>query len=139
MLSTKVPPIVVDPEQIRRVIVNLVDNAIEAVAEAETRQVRVSTRYDAARDLAVVEVSDTGHGLDPEARDSLFLPYFSTRAKGTGLGLAIVSHIVADHGGRVWAEPNTPAGARFVVELPVTPRGVEPRDAPELLRTRADS
>ncbi len=111
-------PLVVDPEQIRRVIVNLVDNALEAVATSPTRSIRIATRSDAARDIARLEVEDTGHGIDDALHGSLFLPYFSTSKRGTGLGLAIVHHIVGDHRGRVWAEPNEPSGARFVVELP---------------------
>ncbi len=66
-------------------------------------------------------VTDTGPGIDPEDRERLFAPYFSTRKNGTGLGLAIASRIVADHGGYIDAEPNNPHGARFVVELPVCP------------------
>jgi PAS domain S-box-containing protein len=118
-LAPDLPLLQLDPEQIRRLIVNLVDNAVEAVGASPERRVRVVTTHDPLRDTVTLVVEDSGHGIDPAARDRLFLPYFSTRTRGTGLGLAIVSHIVADHKGRVWAESNEPAGARFVVELPV--------------------
>jgi PAS domain S-box-containing protein len=122
-LAPDVPTLQLDPEQIRRVFVNLVDNAVEAVSASAERRVRVVTRHDASRDTVTLAVEDTGHGIDATARDRLFLPYFSTRTRGTGLGLAIVSHIVADHKGRVWAESKEPAGARFVVEFPVHAEG----------------
>jgi signal transduction histidine kinase len=64
-------------------------------------------------------VADTGHGLNDEMRERLFLPYFSTKQRGTGLGLAIASKIIQEHSGAIRAEQNTPAGARFIVELPL--------------------
>jgi PAS domain S-box-containing protein len=138
-LAPALPPLVVDPEQLRRVIVNLVDNALEAVSGADAREVRIRTRADASGEVVHLEVEDTGHGIDPADRDRLFLPHFSTRKRGTGLGLAIVRHIVADHRGRVWAEPNAPAGARFVVELPVAAAPGEPAAEPDYEKIRADS
>ena len=114
-----VPVLALDREQIQRVIVNLVDNALEAVAESPERQVTVSTEFDERSDVVRLSVADTGHGIPAALRDRLFLPYFSTSPNGSGLGLSIVSHIVGDHHGRVWCEPNTPGGARFVVELPI--------------------
>jgi two-component system nitrogen regulation sensor histidine kinase NtrY len=66
-----------------------------------------------------VTVADTGHGVSAEDMEKLFLPYFSTKERGTGLGLAIVSRIVAEHDGAIRVEENRPAGARFVIELPV--------------------
>jgi two-component system, NtrC family, nitrogen regulation sensor histidine kinase NtrY len=118
-LEEKLPPLQLDSEQIKRVVVNLVDNALEALDGASERTVTVHTRYDEPREAVVLEIADTGHGIDPAVRDRLFLPHFSTRARGTGLGLAIVSHIVSDHKGTIRAESNPPQGARFVVELPV--------------------
>ncbi len=111
------PMLTLDREQIQRVIVNFVDNALEAVAESAERRVTIATEFDALTDLVRLSVSDTGHGVPATLRDRLFLPYFSTSPRGSGLGLSIVSHIVGDHHGRVWCEPNVPAGARFVVEL----------------------
>ena len=107
---------------LRRVVVNLVDNALEAVASADERRVTVQTRYDARAEVARLVVEDTGHGIDPADRDKLFLPHFSTRARGTGLGLAIVRHIVSDHRGRIWSEPNamTRSGVLWVT-IPTPP------------------
>lgn len=118
-LAPGLPELSLDAEQVRRVIVNLVDNAIEALDGCPVRQLTVRTRFDDRRDVVQVSVEDSGHGVEAADRDSLFLPYFSTRRRGTGLGLAIVSHIVSDHRGRVWVESNEPSGSRFVVEFPV--------------------
>ena len=108
-----------DSEQIKRVFVNLTDNALEAIANSEERRVTIATRFDAPREMLVAEVEDTGEGIPPSDFRKLFQPYFSTRGRGTGLGLAIVQRIVAEHGGRIRAENNEPRGARFVIELPV--------------------
>jgi two-component system nitrogen regulation sensor histidine kinase NtrY len=113
------PPIPLDPEQIKRVLVNLVDNAIAAMGGHGT--VEVTARRDADHGSLRIEVADDGPGIPPEDRDRLFLPYFSTKKKGTGLGLAIVHRIVTDHHGRITVEDNHPRGVRFVVELPGGP------------------
>ena len=122
LLAHTLPPALLDAEQMRRVLVNLVDNALEALpadaADAE-RRVTVATGHDPARGLLLVEVADTGHGISRHDSQRLFQPYFSTRGRGTGLGLAIVQRIVAEHSGRIRAESNHPRGARFIVELPV--------------------
>jgi two-component system nitrogen regulation sensor histidine kinase NtrY len=104
-----------DPEQLRRVLINLLDNAIEAVDPPG--EVRVSAT---ARDGRVaLHVADTGRGIPPEAKEKLFLPYFSTKGRGTGLGLAIVHRIVADHRGTIRVEDRQPRGTVFTIELPV--------------------
>lgn len=128
-LATELPELLLDAEQVRRVIVNLVDNALEALDGLPERRIVVSTRHDDPRDVVQLVVADSGHGVSPSDRERLFLPYFSTRKRGTGLGLAIVRHVVADHRGRIWVEPNQPAGARFVVEFPV---GVDVSGSPSL-------
>ena len=120
-LARQVPATMLDPEQMRRVLVNLIDNALEAMSpEDAERRVTVATAYDAARGQLLLEVTDTGHGIARGDFPRLFQPYFSTRGRGTGLGLAIVQRIINDHGGRIRAEANRPRGAKFVVELPVT-------------------
>ena len=120
LLAHALPAALLDPEQMRRVLVNLIDNALEAVeAATDERRVTVATGHDPARSLLLVEVADTGHGVARRDLPRLFQPYFTTRGRGTGLGLAIVQRIVTDHGGRIRAEQNYPRGARFVVELPV--------------------
>jgi nitrogen fixation/metabolism regulation signal transduction histidine kinase len=120
-LEDQLPAAQLDVEQIKRVFVNLIDNALEALAtEAPERRVSVNAKYDAAREILIATVEDTGEGIPANDFKRLFQPYFSTRGRGTGLGLAIVARIVTEHGGRVFAEPNTPQGARFVVELPAS-------------------
>jgi two-component system, NtrC family, nitrogen regulation sensor histidine kinase NtrY len=118
-LAGGLPTLQLDAEQIKRVVVNLVDNALEATRSTPERAVTVATEFDELREVVRLTVSDTGGGVDPAQRDKLFLPYFSTTKRGTGLGLAIVSHIISDHGGTIRVEDREPRGARFVVELPV--------------------
>jgi two-component system nitrogen regulation sensor histidine kinase NtrY len=110
------PPVSVDPEQIRRVVVNLVDNAIEAMDRRG--QIVVETSYDPERRVATVVVADDGPGIPPAEREKLFLPTYSTKQRGSGLGLAIVRRIVAEHGGRIEVADNVPRGTRFAIELP---------------------
>ncbi|MEP6913089.1 MAG: ATP-binding protein, partial [bacterium] len=118
-LDPNLAPAMLDKEQLRRVFVNLIDNACNALAKVEgQRTINVSTRFDPARSLLIVEVSDNGHGIRPADFKRLFQPYFSTGSSGTGLGLAIVQRIIMEHGGRIRAEDNYPRGARFVIELP---------------------
>jgi nitrogen fixation/metabolism regulation signal transduction histidine kinase len=120
-LAEPLPAALLDTEQLKRVFVNLTDNALEALAAVpDERVVTITTRHDPSRDLLIATVEDTGEGIPIGDFKRLFQPYFSTRGRGTGLGLAIVARIVTEHGGRVYAEANTPHGARFVVELPVS-------------------
>ncbi len=111
-----VPPVRLDAEQMRRVVINLVDNAIEAM-ERKGR-ILVETQYDPGNGLARIVIADDGPGIPPEEREKLFLPYYSTKRRGSGLGLAIVRRIVAEHGGTIDVGDNTPRGTRFTVELP---------------------
>lgn len=121
-LARTLPPGLLDAEQMRRAIVNLIDNALEAMTDAGTgeRRITVATGHDPSRGMLLVEIGDTGHGIERADFPRLFQPYFSTRGRGTGLGLAIVQRIVNEHGGRIRAEPNRPRGAKFLVEIPVT-------------------
>jgi PAS domain S-box-containing protein len=119
MLDDQLPPAMLDTEQLKRVFVNLTDNALEALAAMpDERRLTIKTRHDGTRDLLVATVEDTGEGIPAGDFKRLFQPYFSTRGRGTGLGLAIVARIITEHGGRVYAEANVPHGARFVIELP---------------------
>lgn len=120
-LAPELPLVNIDPEQMKRVVVNLVDNAAEAMRDSLVKRLYVATRTtpDGAPDTVELVVADTGRGVSAEDKEKLFLPYFSTKERGTGLGLAIVSHIVGEHGGRIRVDDNRPAGARFYVELPV--------------------
>jgi two-component system, NtrC family, nitrogen regulation sensor histidine kinase NtrY len=112
------PPVNLDREQFQRVVVNLVDNAAEAMQEALVKTLYVGTHPGGAESVELV-IADSGTGVSSEDKEKLFLPYFSTKNRGTGLGLAIVSHIVAEHGGQIRVEDNKPTGARFTVEIPV--------------------
>jgi len=121
LLAEQLPPALLDTEQLKRVFVNLTDNALEALAAmSDDRGLTIRTRHDSARDLLIATVDDTGEGIPAGDFKRLFQPYFSTRGRGTGLGLAIVARIITEHGGRVYAEANVPHGARFVIELPVS-------------------
>jgi len=111
------PPVTVDPEQIRRVIINVVDNAIEAMDQRGT--IDIETQHDPGNSLARIIVADDGPGIPSAEREKLFLPYYSTKRRGSGLGLAIVRRIVAEHGGSIDVSDNTPRGTRFAIELPV--------------------
>ncbi|MDX6306452.1 MAG: two-component system, NtrC family, nitrogen regulation sensor histidine kinase NtrY [Blastocatellia bacterium] len=126
LLTDQLPPAMFDSEQLKRVFVNLTDNALEALAAMpDERRLTIRTRHDAARDLLIATVEDAGEGIPAGDFKRLFQPYFSTRGRGTGLGLAIVSRIITEHGGRVYAEANLPHGARFVIELPVSSQSLE--------------
>jgi two-component system, NtrC family, nitrogen regulation sensor histidine kinase NtrY len=115
-LAPDLPPLRLDPEQMKRALINLVDNAVEATGGRG--RVLVATEYDRAEGRARLVVADDGPGIAAAVRERLFVPHFSTKKRGSGLGLAIVSRIVQEHLGTIRAEDNTPRGARFVVELP---------------------
>jgi len=115
-LNDRLPTVMADYEQIKRVIVNLIDNAAEAMIDSPVRSLTVSTAHTSI-DTVELSIADTGPGVSAADKEKLFLPYFSTKGRGTGLGLAIVSHIITEHQGRVRVEENHPRGARFIVEL----------------------
>jgi two-component system nitrogen regulation sensor histidine kinase NtrY len=108
--------IVADREQLRRALINLVDNALAAMGGEGS--ITVSVRPGEGPGTVRLEVADTGPGIAPGDREKLFVPYFSTKARGTGLGLAIVQRVVSDHRGTIRVEDNQPRGARFVIDLP---------------------
>jgi two-component system nitrogen regulation sensor histidine kinase NtrY len=111
-----VPLVRIDTEQIRRVIINVVDNAIEAMDRQG--QIVIETQHDEPNHLVRVVIADNGPGIPPGEREKLFLPYYSTKRRGSGLGLAIVRRIIAEHGGTIDASDNEPHGTRFTIELP---------------------
>jgi two-component system nitrogen regulation sensor histidine kinase NtrY len=112
----EVPLVRLDPEQIRRVVINLVDNAIEAMERSG--DIAVESQLDSSNAIVRVIVSDNGPGIPPAEREKLFLPYYSTKRRGSGLGLAIVRRIIAEHGGSIEVGDNVPQGTRFTIELP---------------------
>lgn len=113
------PLILMDSTQMKRVLINLIDNAMEALSGQDERSLRIGCELARDGTMARLTVEDTGVGILPEDRERLFTPYFSTHKEGTGLGLSIASRIVSDHGGYIGAEPNSPRGTRFIIELPV--------------------
>ncbi|MBN2243704.1 MAG: HAMP domain-containing protein [Acidobacteria bacterium] len=115
-----IPRLQLDPVQMKRVFINLFDNALEAMAgNAGAKILEIRTCLDAEKNSACIEIGDTGQGFPEEYQGSLFLPYFSARKGGTGLGLAIVRQIVSDHRGKVRAEKNKPAGTKIIIDLPL--------------------
>ncbi len=125
-LAPAIPPVRLDVEQIRRVAINLIDNAVEALGgrdaalrpNGEPATILVETLHDQSNGLARITISDNGPGIPPADRDKLFMPYYSTKRRGSGLGLAIVRRIIAEHGGNIEVMDNVPSGSRFVIELP---------------------
>jgi len=117
-LAPGLPTVNLDPEQFQRAVVNLVDNAAEAMQNSLVKELFIATQPGTAETVELI-VADSGNGVSPEDKEKLFLPYFSTKKRGTGLGLAIVSHILAEHGAQVRVEDNEPSGARFTIEIPV--------------------
>ncbi|MGH9398282.1 MAG: ATP-binding protein [Terriglobia bacterium] len=118
-LAANIPTVRVDPEQMKRAVVNLIDNAAEVLENSASREIWVRSRLDIERESVIVVVADSGPGISQEAKERLFLPYFSTKQRGTGLGLAIVSRIVSEHNGSIRVEENWPAGTQFIIELPL--------------------
>lgn len=112
----KLPLLKIDRSQIKRVVINLLENAVAAMDEQG--QVRIATSFDTELRLASFVVADNGPGIPAVDKPRLFEPYFSTKKTGTGLGLAIVNSVVSDHNGFVRVRDNEPHGACFVVELP---------------------
>jgi two-component system, NtrC family, nitrogen regulation sensor histidine kinase NtrY len=118
-LGEGIPPVFADPEALKRALTNLIDNAAEAMQNSLLRELTVETGLIEGHTMAEIVVADTGHGLNDEMRERLFLPYFSTKQRGTGLGLVIAAKIIQEHSGAIRAEQNSPAGARFIIELPL--------------------
>ncbi len=136
-LGENLPPVRADGGLIRSVVVNLIDNAAEALENSSFREILISTCAHPDAETVEICVSDTGHGISPQDKDKLFLPHFSTKNRGTGLGLAIAARIVAEHGGTIHVEDNHPMGSRFLVELPaaeLTPAGVADQNGTEVSR-----
>lgn len=113
----RIPLLMLDRDQMKRVLINLLDNAVAAIDGEGT--VKVESSFNQELKMVTCVVADTGHGIAPEDRPRLFEPYFSTKKSGTGLGLAIVNSIISDHHGFIRVKNNEPTGTRFIIELPV--------------------
>ena len=138
MPDRSLPAFELDREGIRRVMRNLLDNAVAACresAEGSPGRIEVTTRYLRRLGIARIEVADNGCGVQPDVKERLFEPYFSTKKDGTGLGLAIVATVVADHQAFIRVRDNTPRGSRFIIEMPVRSSARQP----EMLRRRPSS
>ena len=119
----ELPNFKLDPEQIKRVVGNLVDNAIHAIVPGNQALIQLETRFNRTLKLVVLTVADNGQGIAPEDRQRVFEPYYSTKVMGTGLGLPIVKRIVEDHDGFIRALENESGGTKMVIELPVIMAG----------------
>jgi two-component system nitrogen regulation sensor histidine kinase NtrY len=106
----------VDGDQMRRALINLIENAVSAIRGVGT--IGIVARPWAGPGSLRVEVADTGPGVEPAHREKVFTPYFSTKPRGTGLGLAIVQRIVVEHQGSIRVDDNAGGGARFIIEVP---------------------
>jgi len=125
-LDEALPEFNFDPDQMKRVFVNLIDNAVAAVqAEGQvTGQaglIQIKTEYQKQHQVLKISISDNGVGIPQRDRVRVFEPYFSTKEKGTGLGLPIVKSIIEDHNGVIRALENIPKGTKMYIEMPVTP------------------
>lgn len=108
-----------DPDQIRRVFVNLIDNSVAALSKEKHPAIKIVTRYDSDLKIARLTVEDNGEGIPAAERSRIFEPYYSTKEGGTGLGLPIVKRIIEDHNGFIRATANEPRGTKMLMELPV--------------------
>jgi two-component system nitrogen regulation sensor histidine kinase NtrY len=115
-ISSELPVLNVDRDQMKRVMINLIKNSLAAI-ENEGK-IRIQTSYDSKLQMVRLEVSDDGRGISDEDKGRLFEPYFSTRKSGTGLGLTIVNAIISDHNGYIRVRDNKPKGTTFLIELP---------------------
>lgn len=114
----QIPAFSLDRDQMKRAVINLLDNAVGAINE--DGRITVESSFNPTLQMVMFAVSDNGCGISAEDKPRLFEPYFSTKKSGTGLGLAIVSTIISDHGGYIRVKDNTPRGTKFVIELPVS-------------------
>jgi two-component system nitrogen regulation sensor histidine kinase NtrY len=131
-LDSRLPHFDMDRDQMKRVLINIFENAVAAVnvGEGGSGSVAISTQYDSVLRIARCIVADNGPGIPNEIRDRIFEPYFSTKAGGTGLGLAIVKRIVDDHSGFIRVFKNAPTGSKFVIELPAITRATTSQGVP---------
>ena len=111
-----IPTFKVDREQMKRVMINLLDNALDAIGGKGEVDIKLSYIEDVR--MVEIEVADDGRGISQDHKMRLFEPYFSTKKQGTGLGLAIVNAIISDHNGHIRVEDREPRGTRFIIELP---------------------
>jgi len=117
-VDAPIPEFSFDPEQIKRCLINLLDNAVAVLPDGGNIEIEIS--LDQNKESVFLKVADDGPGISKENKLKLFEPYFSTKKTGTGLGLAIVSTIISDHSGYIRVQDNEPTGSIFIIELPLT-------------------
>lgn len=123
-LDSQLPEFKFDPDQLKRVFVNLVDNAVAAVQGEAAPVIKIQTEYGKTQQVLKISIADNGMGIPPRDKARVFEPYFSTKEKGTGLGLPIVKSIIEDHGGIIRALDNGSKGTKMYIEIPILP--IEP-------------
>lgn len=120
-INVSVPPdlptIELDGEQFKRVLINIIDNAIQALKDSGV--INVELHFDEPSNKAYISIADNGPGIRYEDKEKLFQPYFSTKKHGTGLGLAIAYRIIKEHKGDISVEDNEPNGTIFTIEIPI--------------------
>jgi len=116
------PAVLADGSQVQQVLLNLVLNAEQAVAKSATRHIELSVLAEPGCGTVLIEVRDSGEGIDPESLTRVFDPFFTTRpsGEGTGLGLSIASSIVREHGGQIWVQSEPHVRTSFFVRLPAS-------------------
>jgi len=117
-LGPDLPPVLIDKIQIQQVVLNLIRNSVEAMADSARREIAVSTGTDGP-DFVAITIADTGPGLPEEIAARLFQPFTTTKDQGMGIGLNICRSIVEDHGGQIWLMPDVEQGATFRIQLPL--------------------
>ncbi|MBA3070786.1 MAG: GHKL domain-containing protein, partial [Nitrospirae bacterium] len=117
LLPDDVPPVEMDGEQFKRVMINILDNAFQAMGNSGNIELKV--HMDKAANRVFMDIADDGPGMKEDDKDKIFLPYFSTKKDGTGLGLAIANKIVMEHRGYIRVRDNKPKGTIFTIELPI--------------------
>jgi two-component system, LuxR family, sensor kinase FixL len=118
-LEEGLPAVLMDKIQIHQVITNLIRNSVDALADAERREIEIRTRRSGGETVEIV-IADTGPGLAPEVAARLFQPFVSTKPGGMGIGLSICRSIVEAHGGRLWPSKNPGGGTAFHIGLPTS-------------------
>jgi two-component system nitrogen regulation sensor histidine kinase NtrY len=114
-----IPVFNLDRDQMKRAIINLIDNALDSMKKDGGGKITIETSYEESLQMAKIQIADTGCGIPSEEKPKLFEPYFSTKKSGSGLGLAIVNSIITDHNGYIRVKNNYPKGTRFIIELPI--------------------
>ncbi len=124
-MEEQLPIFEFDRDQIKRVVINLFDNAVAAlqeIANEGVKKIQIQTHYNDQLQMVVIEIEDNGVGMSEEVKARVFEPYFSTKAGGTGLGLSIVKRIINDHDGFIRVKSGLAEGTQFLIELPAKSR-----------------